>query len=265
MSSDWETEERQRFQREQQRDRQAHSDKARRESQDRQDERDRKRRHDQQSRDAQRRQDRERSEQARAEERERQREHGHELYERKRGDRLADAEMKRVMTIEEEKEISRREAMLLEMGAGLYRQKLDADYAHDVRTRNLDIQELQKRSQIETESEIRIANNAARNDRKEIKERLKASIMEKLVDHKVSEAAKQSAHEQELDRMAAESIHRTTEIREESAAKEREEWNKNEVRKDFEEFMVKLRVSTGRMSTEEIEQAIADLKRAGKL
>jgi len=276
MSSEEEIWQRQQFQREQQQNRQSYSDKARRESQDRQDERDQRHREDQMKRDnrrradqkereAYRRYDREKYEAKRDEDRERQREYGREMYETKRQDRLIDSEMKQSMTIAEEKEVTRRETMLLEMGARLYQQKLNADYNQDVRTRNLDIQEFQTRTQIQTESEIKVANNAARNDRREIRENMKSAVFQKIADLKLSEAAKQSAHEQDLERMQAESHFRTTEIREESAANQREEWTRNDAKKDFEEFMVDLRLRTGRMTTQEIEKAVEDLKKDGKI
>ena len=181
---------------------------------------------------------------------------------------MADDHTKLALGAEEQKEVTRREVLLREIGARLYRQQLNADYEHDIRTRNLDIQEHEKRSQIDTLRITTIDDNTARNTRREIREHLKSAVIEKLVEHRLSENAKRTAAAQELEleleleleRMEDESRHRTTEIREESAANEREMWTKNEVDKDFELFMVDLRKKTTDWQTEDVEAVLRKLR-----
>ena len=214
-----------------------------------------------QERDFRRQAEREKRDADRRSERAVQRKHANEMYEIKRQDRLSDLQAQAISGIEEQKEISRREIALLELGTELYRKKLNDDYVHDIRTRNLDIQEYQKRVEIDISHD----DNTAKNEQREIRERLKAYVIERLTDHAIAENEKSTTHTLELERMDRENVHEVRKIREESSARDREIWAKNEADKDFELFMHELKQSTATMSDEELEASYNRLKKTGKL
>lgn len=222
------------FQRENTQTKEDRADRRRREDRDRQDAREERRRADQKSRD-----------QSRAADRAQSRQQSRDMYEVKRDDQLADQGAKQQLSIAEEQEVTRREILLQELGAKLYAHKLNLDYNHDIRTRNLDLQEYKTRSEIDTGRILSIDDNTARNMRKEIIARLKSAVIEKLADHAVNESAKRSAHTQNIERIKAD-----------SDAEVRAIWAENEAKKDFELFMSNLRQESGRRSTAEIAEML---------
>lgn len=223
-------ERREAFQREQLRERLRHADTARQENYRRQDEREERRRQDQRGRDL-----------TRAAERNAARKHSQDMYDLKRSDKLVDETTKAEFGLAEQQEITKREAMLQELGMRLYAKRLGLDYEHDIRTRNLDLQEYKIRSEIDTTRTVTIDDNSARNVRQEILARLRALLVGKAADHIVSEKAKQSAHAQ-----------RVAEIKAESDAEVRAIWAENEAKKDFEKFMFELHRQTDDRTTADI-------------
>lgn len=241
------------FQRDQLRERLRAASDARQENYRRQDEREQRRREDQNRRETSRRTDREAD-------RSQSQDFSREMADQRRADKVADESARFAYGLEEQQEVTRREELMGRLGAVLYKQKLQDDYEHDARTRDLDIQEHTHRSNIDTRRITTIDDNSARNTRREIREHLKSSLYEKLADHLLSEAAKRSAHAQELERMDAESYHEVTKIREESAAKEREIRTEWDAKKDFERFMHDLRNETRDMGVEEIAGILRTMK-----
>lgn len=170
-------------------------------------------------------------------------------YAQKRQDSLADQAEKAAISRDEQEEVTHRETMLQLIGAHIYRQNLDADYDQLVRVKNIGVQEHDLITGIDTRNTLTVANNEARNKRREIREHTRAYIVERLTDFYLGEAAKVTAQQ---------NAERTIEA--ESNARIREKWADNDIRKDFELFMAELKAKTDAWSMEEI----ADAMRAAK-
>lgn len=170
-------------------------------------------------------------------------------YAQKRQASLADQAEKSATSRDEQEEITHRETMLQMIGAHIYRQNLEADFDHLVQVKNIEVQEHGLVTGIDTRNTLTIANNDARNKRREIREHTRAYIVERLTDHYLGEAAKVTAQQ---------NAERT--IQAESEARIREKWADNDVRKDFELFMAELTQKTQNWKTEEIQAVVQKLQ-----
>ena len=241
MAESWEHERRENFARSQQRDRLEAAAQARRERQEAQEIRDRERKSEQHERTLERQQARRESQQ-----------HARAMYDQRRADKLADMANSRQMSVSDQQEVTRREMLLREFGVRAYRQQLDDDYEHDVRTRNLDAQEYEHRSKVDLRQALALGAMNHQSEISIIREHLKSTLKEKLFDHLASEHAKRTASIYESQRIADESRREVANTQAESDATVREIWEKNEANKDFELFMRDLKRETGHLSTEEI-------------
>lgn len=167
----------------------------------------------------------------------------------KRRDTMSDQAEKAAISRDEQEEITHRETMLQLIGAHIYRQNLDVDYDQLVKVKNIEVQEHDLITGIDTKNTLTVANNEARNKRREIREHTRAYIVERLTDFYLGEAAKVTAQQ---------NAERTIEA--ESNARIREKWADNDIRKDFELFMAELKAKTDTWSMAEI----ADAMRAAK-
>jgi uncharacterized protein YaaW (UPF0174 family) len=191
----------------------------------------------------------EKRDEAMARERKAQRTHRESMYEVSRDDKRQDIRAKQNIDLQIEREITQREIMLQQLGSLIYKQNLQSDYEHDIRTRNLDVQEYQLKTNIDLKK-----------SKKELRENLKSNILEKLATHAISESAKNTAQTREVERMAAESFHLVTEIRARNRAKESEIWTQNDANKDFEAFMMELRKKYHDFSDEEISNIVRQMQ-----
>ena len=165
------------------------------------------------------------------------------LYEKRLEDREYERMAKGVADVDTEKEITRREVMLQKFAVAAYRQKLEDDYHHDVRTRNLDIQEHFKRTRIDTDAQIEVIREEGSQLQKEINARLQSALAEKYADHEISMREKELDGKIEINRMREETM----------------------LKMDFEEFMHNLRQSTSTMNEDEIQASYERLRKTGKI
>ncbi|SMX45599.1 hypothetical protein [Octadecabacter ascidiaceicola] len=171
--------------------------------------------------------------------------------EQKRQDSLAGQAEKAAISRDEQEEITHREQSLQLIGAHIYRQNLEADFDHLVNVKNVEVQEHDLITGIDTRNRLTTDNNTARNQRREIREHTKAYIRERLTDFYLAEAAKVTAQQNQ---------ERT--IKAESAARIREKWTDNDIRKDFELFMAELAQKTKAWQTSDIEGVLRKLNEA---
>jgi len=170
-------------------------------------------------------------------------------YATKRQDSLADQAEKAALSRDEQEEITHRETMLQLMGAHIYRQHREADLDYLIGSKNIEVQAHGLISETDTRNRLTIDNNTARNKRREIREHTRAYIVERLTDFYLGEAAKVT-EQQHLERT----------IEAESRVRIREKWVDNDIRKDFELFMVELRKKTDPWSMEELADAMKTLQ-----
>jgi len=166
-------------------------------------------------------------------------------YERKRQDSLSDQAQKYAVSQDEQEEIAHRETMLTLMGAYIYRQNRDVDLDYLIGSKNIEVQAHGLISEMETKNRSAIDNNEARNERRKIREHTRAYITERLTDFYLAEASKVTAQR---------NIECTIEA--ETNANIREKWAENDIRKDFELFMVELRKQTNSLEIEELAETM---------
>lgn len=215
------------------------------------------------------------------------------MHDLKRAEKLQDDARKTEAQAYQRAEDIERDIELKKLEPQNYARKLDADYQHSIRTRNLDIQQHGLRSELDADGQIRVADNTHGNDLELLKVRLRDLLVEMIVGlksslilsddahqksieiaeqdhtHRVTEAEVLSRqtrleeyerHMQRLTELEAEGVEREREINALADAKDREIWTKNEAQKNLELFRVNLARQGDQKSTAEIADILRELE-----